>query len=407
MNNGLKRPSYASTRVDHDGRVHVRLRPVLHAVPTLAVLALWSALFGACGQSVYPSASNASPTATITTSPTAGNFLYSSNFADGKVAVFSRDLATGALALTGSPGAGSVNGPIGIANGPSAKYLYVVNSADGNVREFGINSSTGALTALSGSPIAAGGSPQWIAVTPNSKFAFVANNGDGSISPYTVKTSTGVLSANGPAFSPALLMRPVAAVASNNWLYVTDANKGTIVSFPIGANGTLSAGTATALGGTASPGVAVIDPTGNFVYVSDQAAGLVYYLTVGTGILTLAALPYTSSVAAEGGLALGTSSLGNEFLFVANESASPPSISVFFVNPGGTLGLPVQYFDATLNLPTGVAVDPTGSFLYVANQGNGTISRFTIDPTTGALGAGLAFATESASSAPLFLALGQ
>jgi 6-phosphogluconolactonase (cycloisomerase 2 family) len=133
----------------------------------------------------------------------------------------------------------------------------------------------------------------------------------------------------------------------------------------------------------------------------------VYYLTVGAGVLTLAALPYTSSIAAEGGLALGTTSLGNEFLFVANESALPPSISVFFVNPGGTLGLPVQYFDATLNLPTGVAVDPTGGFLYVANQGNGTISRFTIDPTTGALGAGIAFATESPGSAPLFLALGQ
>ena len=35
--------------------------------------------------------------------------------------------------------------------------------------------------------------------------------------------------------------------------------------------------------------------------------------------------------------------------------------------------------------PTGVAIDPTGSFLYVANSGNGTVSTFTINSSTGAL----------------------
>jgi DNA-binding beta-propeller fold protein YncE len=32
-----------------------------------------------------------------------------------------------------------------------------------------------------------------------------------------------------------------------------------------------------------------------------------------------------------------------------------------------------------------VAVDPTGKFAYVANQGDGTVSAYTIDPSTGAL----------------------
>jgi len=311
------------------------------------------------------------------------------------------------LSRIGTVSVGSVNGPVGIANGPSAKFLYVANSADGNVREFKINSTTGKLAALSGSPVAAGSSPNWIAITPNAQFGFATNLGAGTISQYTVDTTTGALTANGAAFSSPLLSSPTAAVACNSWLYVTDASKGTIVSFPIGATGTLSAGTATALGGSATPGQAVMDPLGTFVYVSDQKLGQVYFLTVGTGVLTLAALPSPSSTAGEAGLAIAKTTLGNEFLFVANQLATPPSITVFFVNAGGTLTFSAQFPDASLKLPTGLVVDPTGAFLYAANQGNGTISRFAIDSTSGALGTGVPIATESATSSPLYLSLGQ
>lgn len=38
----------------------------------------------------------------------------------------------------------------------------------------------------------------------------------------------------------------------------------------------------------------------------------------------------------------------------------------------------------TVKALTAVAVDPTGKFAYVANQG-GTVSAYTIDPSTGAL----------------------
>jgi 6-phosphogluconolactonase (cycloisomerase 2 family) len=389
------------------------MKSVYSSLVTLAALTLWSGLIGACGRSIFPFASTSpTPTATITTSPTTGNFLYSSNFGDGMVAEFSRNLSTGKLAPigSGSVGAGSPNGPIGIANGPSAKFLYVANSADGNVREFKINSTSGKLTPITGSPIAAGISPQWVAVTPNAQFAFVANFGDGTISPYTVNTTTGALTANGSAFLSVLLSSPTAAVASNNWLYVTDNTLGTIVSFQISASGTLSAVTSTALSTVTppipSPGSVIMDPTGAFVYVTDQKFGAVYFLKVGAGGLTLAGT-YTSSTMGEGGLAIGTPSSGNEFLFVANQLLPSPSISVFLVNGDGSLTGPTLYPDPSLKLPTGVAVDPTGSFLYVANQGNGTISRFAINATTGALGAGVSFATESATSKPLFLTLGQ
>jgi 6-phosphogluconolactonase (cycloisomerase 2 family) len=399
------------------GAVHVsrrgRLARALRVVPTLAALTLWSAIIGACGRSVFPFATDSpTPAASITTSPTVGNFLYSSNFADGKVAEFSRNLTTGALTSQGSVSAGKIDGPVGLANGPSANFLYVTNAANGNVRQFKINASTGALTAIGGGPVAAGKTPQWIAVTPNAQFAFVTNFGDGTISQYTIDATSGALTANGGAFSSALLKKPATAVASDKWLYVTDDTKGTIVSFPIATAGTLSAGTATALNptpvSTPVPGPAIMDPTGKFVYVTDLKFGSVYFLTVGTGVLTAAASPYTASTTGEGGVAIGTTPSGNEFLFVANQLAVPPTITVFSVNGDGTLSIPVAPFpDASLNLPTGLIVDPTGSFLYVANQGNGTVAQFAIDPITGALSVGVPFATESTTSKPLFLSLGE
>jgi len=407
-NNTNGRSHCGSGAGESHGRV--RLASMLRLLPTLATLALCGALAGACGRSPFEIANGSpTPTATITTSPSVGNFLYSSNFADGKVGVFTRNVNTGVLAFVGPAGAGSSNGPMGIANGPSAKFLYLANSADNDIHQYKINSTTGKLAKIGSGTVAAGSSPQWIAVTPNGQFAYAINFGDGTITPYTVNATTGALTANGSAVSSVQLKKPAAAVASNSWLYVTDTAKGTIVSFPIGGTGTLAPGTTTAISGSAVPGPVIMDPTGQFVYAADQSAGLTYYFTVGTGVLSLAASPYTTSTAGEAGLAFAANSLGNKFLYVANQLASTPSITGFQVQGNGSLSLlsGAPFTDISLGQPTGVAADPTGSFLYVANQSKGTISRFTINPTTGALGAGAPISTESASSGPLFLALGQ
>ncbi len=265
MDSNAKRPAGATVRGGIAGGTRAQPMRALRIMPTLAALTIWCAFIGACGRSIFPKVSDSpTPTGTITTSPTTGNFLYSTDFADAKVAAFTRNLTTGVLARIGTVSVGSVNGPVGIANGPSAKFLYVANSADGNVSEFKINSTTGKLAALSGSPVAAGSSPNWIAVTPNGQFAFATNLGDGTISQYTVNTTTGALTPNGAAFSSPLLSSPTASVASNSWLYVTDATKGTIGKLPRLAQAASHrvAGTATSLGGSATPGTVIMDSNG-------------------------------------------------------------------------------------------------------------------------------------------------
>jgi 6-phosphogluconolactonase len=399
---------------DRQRRARGQLGPVVRAmrwVPSVLALALSVALIGACGDSIYPRVSDsATATPTITTSPTTGNFLYSSNFGDGKIARFTRNLSLQTFTFKRATAAGAINGPTGIANGLSAKFLYVANAASNNVRQFQISSTSGALTPIGTGSIAAGKSPQWVAVTSNVQFAYAINFGDGTISEYTVNATSGALTANG-TFTSNKLKAPVAAVASNSWLYVTDSTNSTIVSFPINADGTLAAGTPTSLGVGATPGQVIMDPTGKYVYVADQSIGVVYFLTVGSGVLTVAAAPYQSSNAGEGGLALATNTTADtlfpSFLYVANQMSSTPSISAFLVNTDGSLNTPpTQFFDTSLSLPTGLVVDPTNAFLYVANQGLGTVTQFSIATATGALTNPLAVSTESATSKPLFLAIG-
>jgi 6-phosphogluconolactonase len=383
----------------------------LKAAPALATLALGVALMGgagACGRSIYPQATDTpTATATIVPSPTTGNFLYTSNFLDGKVAEFNRNLTTGALTLAGSIGAGSASGPVGIATGPSAHYIYVANSANNNVRQFKVGLSNGLLTALG--TIAAGNSPQWIAVDPTASFAFVTNLNAGTITPYTIDSSNGKLAANGGSIASSLLKNPSGALARTTYLYVGDQAKGTVVSFPYNSSGTISTGTATLLGSgspLATPGQMVIDPSGKFVYISDLKAGLLYYLTIGSGVLTWHTT-YNPSGAAEGGLVTVATSSGFNFLYIANQQVSPPSISSYQINSDGTLTptFPATTTDPSLNLPTGLAVDPTGAFLYVANQGSGTVTQFTINPSTGALSSPTVVSTESSGSGPVYIAI--
>jgi 6-phosphogluconolactonase (cycloisomerase 2 family) len=422
------------------GRKRSYLSSALRLAPTLAALSLWSVALGACGRSVFHEASNSpsptsiitnsptatatitpspTPTATITPSPTpvaaitpslgTGNSLYSSNLNAGTIAEFMRDSITGALSLVGSVAAGSASGPIGIATGPSAKYIYAVNSADDQVRQYKVHPTNGTLTLLGSGKIAAGSSPQWIAITPNTDFAFVTNSGDGSISPYRINSETGALTANGSAASSSLIKEPITAVASDNFLYVTDSTNGSVVTFPIQGAGTLGDGKTTSLnpaqGPAAVPGPIIMNSAKTFVYATDQQKGVVYFLKVGGGVLTLANSYASTGNGGSMGLAIATTSSGLNFMYVANQTAIPPSISAFLVNGDGTLTdlRPPQYFDASLSQPTGVAVDPTGSFLYVANQGTGIISRFSISSTTGALGVGVPVDTASASSGPFYL----
>jgi 6-phosphogluconolactonase len=77
-----------------------------------------------------------------------------------------------------------------------------------------------------------------------------------------------------------------------------------------------------------------------------------------------------------------------EFVYVANQGAD--TVSAYTVDPSGGGLSPVSGSPFAAGIqPSGIAVDPSNKFAYVANQNypnpKGTVSAYTIDRTTGAL----------------------
>jgi DNA-binding beta-propeller fold protein YncE len=160
-----------------------------------------------------------------------------------------------------------------------------------------------------------------------------------------------------------------------------------------------STGLLTAVGGSPIPlytgngsTPAVVTPTGllitpsnSYVYVSLGSLG-VQILTLGTnGALATGSTPSlllptsTSTSPSDQGLASDPLSA---FLFVSEINTG---LRVLSIGTGGSLKEVSGSPYAVGTGPTGVIVDPTGSYVYVANKGSNNISAFTLTAASGQL----------------------
>lgn len=138
-----------------------------------------------------------------------------------------------------------------------------------------------------------------------------------------------------------------------------------------------------------------IDATGKFLYVANLGSNAVDAATISmftinsnTGLLTAT----SPSQVATGFFPQGIAASAN-FVYTANSDDN--SVSMFTIDTGnGSLTplSPSEIFvpplipeDSTVSSPDFVTVGPTGQFLYVTDQDNGSISIFSIDSETGAL----------------------
>lgn len=156
-----------------------------------------------------------------------------------------------------------------------------------------------------------------------------------------------------------------------------------------GLNGTSPASVAT--GSTPqepAPESMVADRAGRFVYVanlvsnaSDAATISMYTIDPTTGILT----PTTPATVPTGFLPQGIAiDPSGKFVYTANSDDN--TISMFTINQGtGVLTPTVPATVATRWSPLSVTVDPSGRFAYAANQDDDTGSIYTVDPVSGVL----------------------
>jgi len=330
-------------------------------------------------------------------------YVYATNLTDKTVSAFSMNPATGALTggIAGSPFATST-APASISVDPSGSFAFVANSGSNNVSAFTI-SNTGALAAVTGSPFASGANPTSLFADISGRLLYVANTGDDTVSGYSINRSTGALSAlsNSPYTA---LLAPSAVVTdpTGQYAFVSSATPSPsnqllnynvdILSSP-GSYGELqnnSSGQAPA--GINPQGIATL-PSGAAVYVASKGSNSIFAFQSSTCIgCPSQPQPLASYPAHTQPVAVAVDPKGR-FLYAANQGSN--DISIYAINPDGTL---VAFPGGPMNTgiaPHALTVDPSGNFLLVADSGSNDISVFSINQGSGALTpvAGSPFAT--------------
>ena len=263
------------------------------------------------------------------------------------------------------------NVPVWATVDPTNHFVYVTNIADNTVSAFTLNTATGQVGVVPGSPFLAGTGPAAAAVDPSGTFLYVANEGTstiaGSISGYKINSNGSLTAVPGSPFTT--IPTPLSP------------QQGIAVTLPQG------------------PGVFP-----GFVYVSNSNVNNINFSNSvsvfsfdDTGALTqLATSPFTLAPAINPQPESLAMDPAGKFLFTANMTNN--NVSGFTVNANGSLnqvtGSPFSAIPppplANLNLPLDspqyLVTDRTGSFLYVVNVGNNTVTSYTITPGTGVLG---------------------
>jgi DNA-binding beta-propeller fold protein YncE len=181
-----------------------------------------------------------------------------------------------------------------IAVDPAGRFLFVTSPVSNTVTQYSIDAATGALTASPAAPLMTGSMPIGIAINRAGSDVYVANSGDnpGDLSQFSLR-STGL----GPLTSPTVMTdgaNPsfVAIDPTGKYLYESDNNGGmtgaTISQYTIGTTGALTLMSVNSVGAGTSPQWIAVDLTGQYVYVTntfDNAVGQ-YMITPADSIMT-------------------------------------------------------------------------------------------------------------------------
>jgi len=274
----------------------------------------------------------------------------------------------------------------------ASHYVYATVPAASQLAVFREDPYSGVLTQLDTSPYSVGNGPQSAVVHPSGKYLYVANagqgendvslfdiNGDGTVSEVTPRTPVGTL--------PFLL----AMDPAGNYLYVANALSNNISVFAIASStGSLSAVTGSPFQINISPKSMALSPSGNFLYVSapSSPSGIIAVFSVTAGVLSSTPIGITST--ADNNPSSIAITPNGSYLYAANSTVTANSISIYCIAPclnatiPGTLqGVSGSPLADPFQNPAALIVDPTGNYLYVANQGSSNIATYSITASTG------------------------
>ncbi|SEU38097.1 lactonase family protein [Stigmatella erecta] len=313
----------------------------------------------------------------------------------------------------------NVSEPSFLAMDRQGRYLYAVNElgsyqgmASGAVSAFSVHPTTRALTLIN-QQASRGSAPCFVSVDANDKFVMTANYGGGNISVFPIQSNGGLGAAtdfkqfqgSGPhpnQRSPHA--HQLMTNASNQYALAADLGTDRVMLYRFDAAlGKLTATTPASF--STQPGAGprhfAFHPNGSFVFVINELNSTLLSLAFDTTRGTLTQVQSVSTLPAG---YTGTSycaevrvSPDGKFVYGSNRGHN--SIAVFAVDSLGKLTL-VQHVSTQGLWPRDFILDPTGTYLLVANQQSHTIVPFKRDPVSGKL---TALGTSLAVTAPTSL----
>ena len=343
--------------------------------------------------------------------------VYVANSGDSTAWTYAANASNGALSTPSPYSSSTGTSPSAIAV-YGGKYAFVTNSSSNTVSAYSV--ASGVLSATPIANTATGNTPVAIAVHPSGKFVYVVNQLSNSISAYSI-TSTGALAsidangattANEPTIATALTPVAIAIDPTGAYAYVTNLGayttgvcshasvpsySGCISVYSINTtNGALTAidasGTSHNIDTGQTPSSVAVDPSGKYVYVTNNHDNNVsiYSIDSSTGQLTNLS---SSTLTGSGPKSIAINPV-NGYVYVANTNSDDVSAFSFssgtlthldcgsnssFCTNSTTTGYTNNFFMGTTGShPVSISIDSTGQYAYVANYGTSKISGFKI-----------------------------
>jgi 6-phosphogluconolactonase (cycloisomerase 2 family) len=350
---------------------------------------------------------NASSSATLTVNATPAAFVYTT---DGDtVAGFGEAQGTGQLSpLANSPFNPGFTNLIALLPDPAMGLLFVVSAettttVQGTVTSFTVDPSTGNLTPTGNSMSLPDAPTANDLVLGPGNVLYVTSASSATIMAYSI-ASGGVLTAlpGSPYSVPCIgafcgndnTPGEMFYDAADKTLYVVNTEDWTVATFSVATNGALTyiANTVT---GADVPESIVISPNGANLYAPNQLSNNISAFSI-TPSATLNGNPEPLTpltgqpFANPNGASPDSPAIEptGQYLYVNNNGAQ--TISAFSISQSGGTPTPLSSSPFAITGGAGgnnqLVIDPTGAYLYVANQTNaGNISGFSIDPSSGAL----------------------
>jgi 6-phosphogluconolactonase len=312
----------------------------------------------------------------------AGNpFVYVStgNFGGNHLNIYQLNMQTGALMARGMAATGP--GPTYGAFHPGGRFMYVLNEGGSRIEAFSINRETGALTKLNDAS-SGGNGPAHLSVHKSGKWVLSSNYGSGHAAALPIMADGRV----GPPVAP-----QVAGAEAH--MILDDGITGKFVFVPSkGTNRVLQYRFDETTGQLQPNTPPFVAQAGQPRHMAFHRSGLYAYLLTEGG-RTLTSYKYDSATGLlSDGQTMPAAPGGNgahiavhptkEFLYVSIRAEN--SIGVFSIGADGRPTLVTHVKDGVSN-PWDFAIDPTGTFLLVANDGNSTVRVFRIDQSSGML----------------------